>query len=680
MQFPQSQCCNNSYLPPYNGSYGGCGNQYPIVPGSNPALQTWNGQAFVVADGSAQNRISLPFLQVNNGAATYVVGADNNGVWSYYSPNLSPALAGGAAGQVPWQISTNVTGFTATGVNGQLLQSGGTGSPTWLSQGLSTQLLQSNGNSSSATWIAPNNLLVTATGSTTARTLANRFTDVVNVKDFGAVGNAGISGTGIGVVDDAPAFQAANDYLASRGGGIITYAEGRYYIGTAITLSRNVSIQGPTGRADCGNPFGNTSAYFNSLQTVPALILNPAISTSAPTGAITISSGGGMQNVYMFRKGLNLDGTDLPTNYAGTAIAAFLQLSPITILTDSLYITGCSILGFSYAIYKQFSSRSRIEDTLIDCNNGIVDNGSGDINRYNDVHCYGVLQANATGHDSFSDRSGNAFFFGVSTNGGPTLNGCFAYSYQVGMYFDVAGSYTINDCWIDGTTDAVNFNPLVDSRVGILYGNTIQNAEIQISNTRICCQGTGIFLKDNNYGVIAMQNIIMWHNNVGINCSSTYLTATNLTIRSYRDIGIVFNSKAAADTAKIANLLMYDRKSGAIDFNAGGGNPDLTQVSYIGGSINIVNFFAENYTPVSGNVTFLNGNTFAYLYGSGQITSISPKWDGLVVSLQFYAAGSTFASSDFRISGGSFTAQAGSSISLRYNNSDSKWYEVCRAL
>lgn len=42
---------------------------------------------------------------------------------------------------------------------------------------------------------------ITATGSTTARSLANRFADVVNVKDFGAVGN--------GVTNDSGAFQAA---------------------------------------------------------------------------------------------------------------------------------------------------------------------------------------------------------------------------------------------------------------------------------------------------------------------------------------------------------------------------------------------------------------------------------------------------------------------------------------
>lgn len=131
MQFPSNNNCCGSNSPSNTGSYCGCGNKYPIVPGTNPALQTWNGQYFVVADGSAQNQISLPFLKVNQGVATYLLGADNNGAWSYYNPSLISNLYGGDAGQVLYQVSTSVTGFTATGVSGQILTSAGTGTPTW---------------------------------------------------------------------------------------------------------------------------------------------------------------------------------------------------------------------------------------------------------------------------------------------------------------------------------------------------------------------------------------------------------------------------------------------------------------------------------------------------------------------------------------------------------------------
>jgi hypothetical protein len=67
--------------------------------------------------------------------------------------------------------------------------------------------------------------LATATGSTTARTLANRFADVVNVKDFGAVGD--------GVTDDTAAIQAAiNASLEKR----LFWPAGVYSV-TALTVS-----------------------------------------------------------------------------------------------------------------------------------------------------------------------------------------------------------------------------------------------------------------------------------------------------------------------------------------------------------------------------------------------------------------------------------------------------------
>jgi hypothetical protein len=201
MQYQTNQtcCAPNPYQ---NGfCYTGCGQTMPIVPGSNPALNYWNGQNFIVSDGSAQNPIILPFIKIAAGAPNYVLGTDNNGSWSYYNPQAANYLSGGSAGKIPWQSAPNVTAFTDVGTSGQILQSGGTGSPTWLNQGTSNQLLKSNGTGVSPSWISTNNLSVTATGSTTQRTLANRFADVVNVKDFGALGD--------GTTDDTAAIQAA---------------------------------------------------------------------------------------------------------------------------------------------------------------------------------------------------------------------------------------------------------------------------------------------------------------------------------------------------------------------------------------------------------------------------------------------------------------------------------------
>jgi hypothetical protein len=60
-----------------------------------------------------------------------------------------------------------------------------------------------------------------------ARTLANRFADVVNVKDFGAVGD--------GVTDDTAAIQAAIDYAE----GEVYFPVGNYKISSSLNINNN---------------------------------------------------------------------------------------------------------------------------------------------------------------------------------------------------------------------------------------------------------------------------------------------------------------------------------------------------------------------------------------------------------------------------------------------------------
>ena len=106
---------------------------------------------------------------------------------------------------------------------------------------------------------AMNGSSVTATGSTTARTLANRFADVVNVKDFGAVGD--------GVADDTAAIQAAVNSLATS--GIIFIPKGIYKLNTNVVnsgklVSYNISPEASfSGSGILENPtqFG---FYYNS--------------------------------------------------------------------------------------------------------------------------------------------------------------------------------------------------------------------------------------------------------------------------------------------------------------------------------------------------------------------------------------------------------------------------------
>ena len=110
-------------------------------------------------------------------------------------------------------------------------------------------VFNSSSNASSAT--------VIATGSTAARTLANRFADVVNVKDFGAVGD--------GVTDDTAAFTAAIASAISTASALRITA-GTYLV-DQLTIYRpadaqTFSIIGPDGpentilrkRTQDGNP------------------------------------------------------------------------------------------------------------------------------------------------------------------------------------------------------------------------------------------------------------------------------------------------------------------------------------------------------------------------------------------------------------------------------------------
>lgn len=101
---------------------------------------------------------------------------------------------------------------------------------------------------------------VVASGSTTARTLAERFGEVVNVKDYGA--------TGDGTTDDTEAIQDAID--ACTPGGTVFFPYGTYLISETLEVNADASSQ--SIRLVGAHGFTNIPAGGALLQTASRLM------------------------------------------------------------------------------------------------------------------------------------------------------------------------------------------------------------------------------------------------------------------------------------------------------------------------------------------------------------------------------------------------------------------------
>jgi len=191
------------------------------------------------------------------------------------SPLVGGKLYTYAAGTTtPLATYTTYTGATAN-TNPIILDSRGEAS-VWLGQGRYKFVLKTandveiwtqdnlimspgaDGSGAYGTWtidVSPSTVI--ATGATTARTLANYFADVLNVKDFGA--------TGDGSTDDTAAIQAA--LTAAGANGTINIPAGTYLLSATLNALTNQQIIG----AGMNNTiFRRFTDYGNTLNFVNA--------------------------------------------------------------------------------------------------------------------------------------------------------------------------------------------------------------------------------------------------------------------------------------------------------------------------------------------------------------------------------------------------------------------------
>ena len=123
-----------------------------------------------------------------------------------------------------------------------------------------------------------------ATGSTTARSLANRFADVVNVKDFGAIGD--------GVADDTAAIQAA---ITAANGGTVFFPKGTYLTSATLLCDKiGASIIGDSAGVATISATHTTGAVIKFTRRF-SNIKNIAITSSGSRAAATNATGFGVQ-------------------------------------------------------------------------------------------------------------------------------------------------------------------------------------------------------------------------------------------------------------------------------------------------------------------------------------------------------------------------------------------------
>jgi len=193
---------------------------------------------------------------------------------------------------------------------------------------------------------------VTATGSTAGRTLAARFSDVVNVKDFGAVGD--------GVTDDTAKMQAAMAALVAAGGGEYFVPKGAFLISDSIITPSNVTVRG-TGRGSSiirasGSwpTTGGQYSFFKNVNHAAVAITDENITIRdltldyAAYGPVALPGGGKHAISMRMVRNVLVENVEFLCNSAENA-TAFLGC-------DTTFVVGCWAYDFDNCAYDHWTS------------------------------------------------------------------------------------------------------------------------------------------------------------------------------------------------------------------------------------------------------------------------------------------------------------------------------------
>jgi len=316
--------------------------------------------------------------------------------------------------------------------------------------GLSGYIQYNNGSgglaaSSNLTFDGTNlNAPVTPTGTTTARTLANLFGDIVSVKDFGAVGD--------GVTNDTASINAAIAAAnSSTKGFTIYFPVGKYLVLTGL------------------NPVTANGVYFVGEGDASSVLLGNA-GTIIQFGTSAQVTGGGVQNLgFTYVSTPNSNAIAIKVGFA-----ARLTFSNITIENGSVFASLGTSASYTAAIIMFNNIKGYVYNGGKPCFD--IRYGAGVFIDSVSLYVGGV---NAPVYPALMTTVADTNFINVTTGGWDTiiLSNILAERFYVG--FDVvATSVVINDIWMTNVVfdTCRNCGIFLETNGGSIVGIHVSNS------------------------------------------------------------------------------------------------------------------------------------------------------------------------------------------------------------
>ena len=490
------------------------------------------------------------------------------------------------------------------------------------------------------------------------RSIYEKLSDFVSVKDFGAVGD--------GITDDTAAIQNALNSLSPTPniGGTVYIPNGmRCLIDNNLTIPRNCAIVGPN--INVGSAVGNGYEDYDTVGG--ALILN-----SAKT--ITMAGCASLKGLFIIRKGMTFPATDASL-FAGTAITILNS-------SDDVYIGYCMIMGFNKAVLGTGTQRFTCEYSKFDNQNGIDISIAYDITSLYNIHM-GPFSTLATGTALSAIRTGTAYSL-HDVNDWSKLTNCMSFGYKLGYSINNANSMTLLGCGADNVI--VGGTPQNPNSIGLALLGSSGSTRI-IGFQAAAHTDYGIYVSTNDGLLTYIDDSDTWGGTtygIGVNGGNVYVSNT------FMDTHLAGINVTNANSNVFTTSCTYSNISTS---------PIYTNVStsklYIDQNSNYTNF-TGTVVQSTGAITLPSvasatplivpntGSSFT-ITGTTSFGELGYGWVGRQITLIFTAALTVYHStgttdpSSIRLSGNAdFTVAAGSTLTLIHNNN--QWVEVGRSV